>query len=321
MLHVLSLSSRGFGAAKSRSFSSMAVIKALRERTGAPILECKNALQQDDVNGDVEKAVDWLRKNGVAAASKRADKDAAEGLVGVAVSDCGKIGALVQLNSETDFVARNELFQTLLRTLTERTLDLGSDHLSQYKDLTAELLEDCGDDIADLGGKVRENIKLARAEVVNASTAEEGFVASYVHNALGPGMGTVGCLVGIEGVDGGKQASLLLGQQVALHVAAAAPLYLNVASVPVEATERESAILREQALASGKPENIVDKMIQGRIKKFYSEHCLLEQEFVVDDSKRSVKKVVSSEGGETASLIGFAWRKTGGTASGEKSGF
>ena len=129
------------------------------------------------------------------------------------------------------------------------------------------------------------------------------------------------CLVGIERVDGGKEASLLLGQQVALHVAAAAPLYLNVASVPVEATERESAVLREQALASGKPENIVDKMIQGRIKKFYSEHCLVDQEFVVDDSKRSVKKVVSSEGGEKASLIGFAWRKTGGTASGEKSGF
>ena len=296
-------------AGVSSQFSSMAEIKALRERTGAPILECKKALADDEVGGDLEKAIDWLRKKGVAAASKRADKDAAEGLVSVAVSDCGKIGACVEMNSETDFVARNELFQGLLREITQKSLTLSVEGSDGHTDVTEAVLGEYADQVAELGGKVRENIKLARAEVVQLS-GDDDIVVSYVHNALASGMGTMGCLVGIAG--NGELAGF--GQQVALHVAAAGPLYLDETHVPSDDVERESAVLREQALASGKPENIVDKMITGRIRKFFAETCLVDQEFVVDDTKRSVKKVAKEAGND---VKGFVWRKVGnGSASG-----
>ena len=291
------------------TLSTMAEIKALRERTGAPILECKKALADEEVEGDLEKAIDWLRKKGVAAASKRADKDAAEGLVSVAVSDCGKIGACVEMNSETDFVARNDLFQGLLREMTEKSLSLSAPGSDSHTNVTEAVLDEYADKVAELGGKVRENIKVTRAEVVRLS-GDEDRVVSYVHNVQAPGMGSMGCLVGVSG--SGDLAGF--GQQVALHVAAAGPLYLNETLVPAEDVEREADVLKERSLASGKPENIVDKIVTGQLRKFFSQLCLVDQEFVVDATKRSVKKVAKDAGND---IKGFVWRKVGsGSASG-----
>jgi elongation factor Ts len=302
-------------------------VKLLRDQTGAPMMECKKALQHEDVQGDVEKAVDWLRKHGIAAASKRSSKDAAEGLIALSLSPCKRFASVVELNSETDFVARNTLFQEALRKVADCALSLAENNVdknnttndSQYKNITNVLLEHKLDDgtnvsemIAELGGTVRENILLSNAEIV--SVGSNSSVTGYIHNQFAPNMGTMACIVGLE--DGNDTDDNTIANQIALHVTAAAPKYLTVNDIPEDDLEREASILREQGLASGKPADIVEKMVTGRMKKFHKEFCLIEQEFIVDDSKRTVKKVLKDNNSD---MSGFLWKKVGG--SGSVSGF
>ena len=304
-----------------RLFSTIKVsakdVKTLREQTGAPMMECKKALSHEDVQGDIEKAIDWLRKNGIAAASKRSSKDAAEGLIALSLSPCKRIASIVELNSETDFVARNTLFQEALRTVADHALTLATDDNNKngYKNITNELLENNLDNgtnvselIAELGGTVRENILLSNAEIITAD--DNSSITGYIHNQFAPNIGTMACIVGLQ--SGNDDVAT----QIALHVTAASPKYLNVQEIPDDDLEREASIFREQGLASGKPADIVEKMMKGRIKKFHKECCLIEQEFIVDDSKRTVKKVLKDH---NCDLTGFLWKKVGG--SGSVSGF
>ena len=232
-----------------------ALVKELRDKTGAGMMDCKRAL--DESKGDIEAAVDWLRKKGLAAAAKKAGRVAAEGLVGVATA--AKAGAVVEVNSETDFVARNELFQAFVRTVAA----LAVAHDRDVETLKAASFAGNGktveDELTDLIARVGENMVLRR---VKRLTVGQGHVASYVHNAVAPGLGKIGVLVALE-LAASEEVLAPLGRQLAMHVAAANPQYLDLASVPASALDRERAVLREQALESGKAEDIVDRMVEG----------------------------------------------------------
>jgi elongation factor Ts len=271
-----------------------ALVKDLREKTGAGMMDCKKALTE--TGGEVEAAVDWLRQKGLAAAAKKSSRVAAEGLVGVA-SERGR-AAMVEVNAETDFVARNEQFQAFVEAVAKIALKVGEDldaiKAAQYPDSTHTVAEQ----LTELIAKIGENMNLRRARVLSAPN---GVVATYVHSALRPGLGKIGVLVAIEG--GGEMAALeTLGRQVGMHIAAARPEALDITAVDPAALEREKAVLIAQARESGRPENIIEKMVEGRIRKYYEEVVLLEQVWVHDGESR-VKAVVSKSG---AKLIGFA---------------
>jgi elongation factor Ts len=275
-----------------------ALVKELREKTGAGMMDCKRAL--DDSAGDVEAAVDWLRKKGLAAAAKRAGRIAAEGLVGVATS--GRAGAVVEVNSETDFVARNADFQAFVQAVCRLAVD---------GDGTLEALlatpfpgssRSVDEELARLGATIGENLVLRR---VHRLAVTEGAVCSYMHNALGVGIGKIGVLVSLASTAPADRLSDT-GKPLAMHVAAANPLYLDIASVPASAIERERGVLREQARTSGKSEAIVERMVEGRLRKFYEEVVLLEQIFVVD-GERKIAKVVD----DAARAAGAPIRVTG----------
>ncbi len=262
-----------------------ALVKELRDKTGAGMMDCKRAL--GDTDGDVEAAVDWLRKKGLAAAAKKAGRVAAEGLIGVATAN--QAGAVVEVNSETDFVARNELFQDFVRRVAqlavaaERDVEAlkGASFAGNGKTVEGEL--------TDLIGRIGENMVLRR---VARLAVGQGYVASYVHNAVSPGLGKIGVLVALESA-AGEDVLAPLGRQLAMHVAAANPQYLDQASVPAVALDRERAVLREQAGATGKSADIVEKMVEGRLRKFYEEAVLLDQVYVIDGENR-VGKVVEA---------------------------
>lgn len=282
----------------------MAVIKAemvkvLREQTGAGMLDCKRALTEND--GDMEAAVDWLRTKGLAAAAKKAGRVAAEGLIGVAVVD-GTRGAVAEVNSETDFVARNATFQAFVETVARIAAAEGGD-VERIRAAKTGSGSTVGDELTNLIATIGENMSLRRAA---ALTVEKGVVASYTHNAAAPGLGKIGVLVALESA-GDTTRLAELGKSIAMHVAAANPQSLDIASVEPAALERERAILREQALASGKPEAIVDKMVEGRLRKFYEDTVLLEQVYVIDGETR-ISKVVDAaakELGTPVALTGF----------------
>ena len=259
------------------------LVKELREKTGAGMMDCKRALAE--TGGDIEASVDWLRKKGLAAAAKKAGRVAAEGLIGVAVR--GPVGAVVEVNSETDFVARNPAFQSFVKAVSGLALD-GDGELDTLKQTD---FPGSGRTVAEeqthLISTIGENIVLRR--VKRLSTAQGG-VFSYVHNSLGPGLGKIGVLVTLASSASDQQLAEL-GKQLAMHVAAANPLYLDTASVPQAALDRERAVLREQAQASGKPDSVVERMVEGRLRKFYEEFALLEQVFVVDQETK-ISKVV-----------------------------
>jgi elongation factor Ts len=277
-----------------------ALVKELREKTGAGMMDCKRAL--GDSNGDIEAAVDWLRKKGLSAAAKKAGRVAAEGLVGVATR--GTAGALVEVNSETDFVARNEAFQAFVRSVAELAV-IGEGELetltrTPYPGTGRTVEEELTHLIATIG----ENLVLRRASRLAVA---QGGVSSYMHNALGPGLGKIGVIVALESTAPAAALSDL-GRQLAMHVAAASPLYLDIASVPQAALERERGVLREQARSSGKSEGIVERMVEGRLRKFYEEVVLLEQIFVVDQETRIatvVENAAKAAGGPIA-VTGFA---------------
>ena len=275
-----------------------AAVKELRERTGAGMMDCKKALAEN--NGEMEASVDWLRAKGLAAAAKKAGRTAAEGLVGVAVQ--GKKGAVVEVNSETDFVAKNEQFQQFVRTVAQLALNSGSD-IEALGAATypggGSVAEALTNNIATIG----ENQSLRRAALLEVS---EGAVVSYVHNAVAPGLGKIGVLVALEG---GVPAETLqtLGKQIAMHIAAANPLALDAESLPADLIERERAIAMEKARESGKPANIVEKMVDGSIAKFRKDNALLSQLFVIDN-KTPVAEVVAQaakEAGSGIALKGF----------------
>ncbi len=261
-------------------------VKKLREQTGAGMLDCKKAL--DENKGDFEAAVDWLRKKGLATAAKKSGRVAAEGLVAVAVD--GSKGAIIEINSETDFVARNEQFQALVAEFAKAAIAAGGD--------IEKLKSEKGDQVTKAIATIGENISLRRAALV---TVSEGVVASYIHSAAKPGMGKIGVLVGVES-KADKAALNEVGKQIAMHIAAANPIALTRAEVPASNLEREKEIFAEQARASGKPADIIEKMVVGRINKFYGEVVLPEQLFIID-GKTKVEDVVKAKEKEIGAPI------------------
>lgn len=278
---------------------SASMVKALREKTGAGMMDCKKALT--DTQGDMEAAIDWLRKKGLSAAAKKSSRVAADGKV-VAISSATR-GVLLELNSETDFTAKNEKFQLYATTCANLLLQqdapdqVNLDHLLTlaYPDTGRTVQEELTQLIATIG----ENMNLRR---IVSLQVNQGMVATYIHMG-----GKIGVLVGLESA---APTAVLedLGKKVAMHVAAIAPAYLDRTSVPDEALAREKAILSDQARASGKPESIIEKMMIGRLDKFYGEACLLDQFFVMDQEK-TVSKVVEAaakEAGSPIRITGFA---------------
>ena len=278
-----------------------ALVKELREKTGVGMMDCKKALAETD--GDFEAAVDWLRKKGLSKAAKKADRVAAEGLV--AVSTDGGKGAVVEVNSETDFVARNEKFQAAVKEIA--ALAIGGD--GQVETLKASKLgsgESVEDKLTNLIATIGENMALRRAAVV---VAEPGVVASYVHNAAADDMGAIGVLVGLKST--GDAATLAeLGRKIAMHVAAGSPavaVSVDIDGVDPVIADKEREVFADQARASGKPENIVEKMVEGRMRKFYEEVVLLKQAFVMDPD-RTIEQVLADAGkelGATVEISGF----------------
>jgi elongation factor Ts len=278
---------------------TVALVKELRGTTGAGMMDCKKALTE--TAGDVQAAIDWLRKNGLAAAAKKAGRVAAEGLVGLVAE--GTRGALVEVNSETDFVARNEDFQGFVSQVATLALDAGGD----LEALGAAAYPDGGGTVGEaltgMIGTIGENMSLRRTATLQVS---QGVVAAYVHNQAAPGLGKIGVLVALDSTgDANKLAAF--GKQLAMHVAAAAPQAISAEDVDAAALERERSVLAEQARASGKPEEIVEKMVQGRLRKYYEEICLLEQAFVIDsDSKvRQAVEAAGEEAGAPVTVAGF----------------
>ena len=270
-----------------------ALVKNLRDKTGAPMMDCKKALTE--TAGELEAAVDWLRQKGLAAAAKKSSRVAAEGLVGVA-SAPGR-AAMVEVNAETDFVARNDQFQAFVEAVAKVALAVGQDldaiKAAQYPDSAQTV----GEHLTELIAKIGENMNIRRARVLSAPN---GVVATYVHAALRPGLGKIGVLVAMEG--GGELAALeTLGRQVGMHVAASRPEAIDISGVDPAALEREKAVLIAQARESGRPENIIEKMVEGRIRKYYEEVVLLEQVWVHDGESR-VKAVLAKAG---VKLLGF----------------
>jgi elongation factor Ts len=275
------------------------LVKELREKTGAGMMDCKRALSE--TSGDVEGAVDWLRKKGLAAAAKKAGRVAAEGLVAATVS--GQRGAVVEVNAETDFVARNETFQGFARAVAELALATGDDTEALKAAAFPGTGRSVGDELTHMIATVGENMALRRARRLQV---KNGIVVSYVHNALAPGLGKIGVLVALESTADAERLAGL-GRQLAMHVAAANPQYLDSASVDAAALERERGILKEQARSSGKADAIVDKMVEGRIRKFYEEVVLLDQVFVVDGESRVAKviEIAAKEFGAAVRVAGF----------------
>ena len=261
-----------------------AKVKELRETTGAGMLDCKKALVE--ANGNMDEAVDWLRKKGLASAAKKASRIAAEGLVSIYVE--GNKGAIAEVNSETDFVAKNDLFQDYVSDAAKVALaaageicDMKSFHCPKCNKTFEERL-------TDLIAKIGENMNLRRAAMLEVNN---GVIASYLHNACGSNLGKIGVLVALES-NADKEKLEELGKHIAMHIAASSPLFLDVASVDTASIEHEKAIFAEQAKASGKPENIIEKMVEGRVRKYFDEVVLEEQAYIMDPDKK-VKQVIA----------------------------
>lgn len=260
------------------------LVKELREKTGAGMLDCKKALVE--TSGNLEEAIDWLRKKGLSTAAKKAGRTASQGLVAVKVE--GKKGVVLEVNSETDFVARNADFQQFVANALDVSLKL--EQGADAETLKAEPMQDktVADTLVDLVAKIGENLSVRRLAVLSV---DNGVVVPYVHNAVAPNMGKIGVLVALESKAG--EADLqTLGKQIAMHIAATSPVSLSIEEVPEDLVQREKDIIFEQARSTGKPEAIIEKMVEGRLRKFYEEVVLLEQDFVVDNEKK-IKDVLS----------------------------
>jgi len=259
------------------------LVQELREKTSAGMMDCKKALVEN--NGDIEAAADWLRQKGIVKAASKAGRVAASGLV--TVVKCDNMGCVVELNAETDFVAKNDKFQALVANVANKAMELAGDF-----DATLAAVKD---DIAATISTIGENMSLRRIAKVDGD-----HVYTYVHNALVPGMGQIGVVVAINGTDPRIDE---IGNKIAMHIAANKPEFMTIADVDPKAVEREKKVFIESGATAGKPENIVEKMVEGRIKKWYAESVLEEQPFVMDPSK-TVKDVIAEHGGK---LAGYAF--------------
>jgi elongation factor Ts len=274
------------------------LIKRLRENTGAGMMDCKKALSE--MKGEFDDAVDWLRKKGLAAAQKKAGRVAAEGLVAVVVE--GGRGAVVEVNSETDFVARNDKFQGFVGAVAKLAAQS-----KDLQELTGKTMPGEGktvaDKLTDLVATIGENMSLRRMATLSAGT---GVVASYVHSALAPGLGKIGVLVALEST-GNKEKLAALGKQIAMHVAATNPQALSIEAVDTAVVERERAVLTDKAKASGRPEAVIGKMVEGGLRKFFEDAALLEQTYVIDNESK-IKDVIeraAKEVGAPVKVAGF----------------
>ena len=259
------------------------LVQELREKTSAGMMDCKKALVEN--NGDIEAAADWLRQKGIVKAASKAGRVAASGLV--TVVKCDNMGCVVELNAETDFVAKNDKFQALVASVAKKAAELQGD----FEATLAAVKDDIAATISTIG----ENMSLRRIAKVNGD-----HIYTYVHNALVPGMGQIGVVVAIDGDDAKIDE---IGNKIAMHIAANKPEFMTIADVDPKAVEREKKVFIESGATAGKPENIVEKMVEGRIKKYYGESVLEEQPFVMDPSK-TVKEVIAEHGGK---LAGYAY--------------
>jgi len=276
-----------------------ALVKELREKSGAGMMDCKKAL--NETNGDMDAAIDWLRTKGLAAAAKKSGRVASEGLVAISVS--GTLGALVELNSETDFVSRNDDFQTFAKTLSSLALtasDIEALKAMDYPNTGRTVAEELTHKIATIG----ENMSLRRMEKVSV---ESGAIVPYIHNATADGLGRIGVLVGLSS---SADSAVLsgVGKQIAMHIAATTPASISVDDLDPEMVARERDVLIEQAKASGKPQEIAEKMVEGRLRKYYEEVVLLEQTFVIDGETKvgNVIEAAAKDAGADIKLTHFA---------------
>ncbi|KQS55982.1 elongation factor Ts [Brevundimonas sp. Leaf363] len=266
-----------------------ALVMELRAKSGVGMMDCKKALQETD--GDINAAIDWLRAKGLSKAAKKADRVAAEGLVAVASKEvgAGEVGAAVEFNAETDFVARNELFQNAANAFAARGLE--HDTLEALHGATLENGNTIQDEITNMIATIGENMQLRRAARLSV---DEGVVATYVHNAVSPGVGRIGVLVALHGA-GDKTKLRELGRKIAMHVAATAPLSLNTDDLDPAAVEKERAVLTEKAKEEGRPENMIDKIVSGQIAKFQKDVVLTKQPFVMNPDL-TIEQLVAEEG-------------------------
>lgn len=280
-----------------------ALVKELREKSGAGMMDCKKALTENA--GDIEQAMDWLRTKGLSKAAKKSDRVAAEGLVAIALRNDGPggVGAAVELNSETDFVARNELFQQAARAIAQTALDVESGQVEHIQ------AAPCGDStvndvVTNLIATIGENMMVRRAA---RFAVDQGVVSAYVHNATTPELGRIGVLVALNSAASDRAALLDLGRKIGMHIAATQPQSLTTDDLDPAVVERERAIFSEQAAASGKPANIIANMVEGRIRKFYEEVVLLKQAFVMNPDQ-TVEQMLVEQGkalGAPITIAGF----------------
>ena len=280
-----------------------ALVKELREKSGAGMMDCKKALTE--TGGDIEAGMDWLRTKGLSKAAKKADRIAAEGLIALALREdgAGMTGAVVEVNAETDFVARNEKFQTAARAIARTALDVegGVDRLAEAKVESGETVSEL---LTGLIATIGENMTARR---MARFVVPAGVVASYVHNAVAPDLGRIGVLTALQSTASDKAKLTEIGRKIGMHIAATSPLSLSVEDIDPAAVERERAIFAEQAAQSGKPPQVVEKMVEGRIRKFYEEVVLLKQAFVMNPDQ-TVEQFVAAEAkalGTPVALTGF----------------
>lgn len=276
---------------------SASLVKELRDKTGAGMMDCKAAL--GETNGDLEAAVDWLRKKGLAKAAKKAGRIAAEGLIGIAVK--GKKGVVVEVNSETDFVARNDLFQGLVRMVAQVALDVGTDveAIAAAKVGDTTIAEALSSAIATIG----ENMTLRRAAGLEVA---QGVIGQYVHASVGEGLGKIGVIVALESA-GQADELVALGRLVAMHIAASNPQAVDEAGVDPVVVAREKEVIADKARQQGKPDKVIEKIVESGIKTFYKEVCLLDQPYIHDTGKSVAQALKEAEGkvGSAIKVTGF----------------
>ncbi len=280
---------------------SASMVKELRDKTGAGMMDCKQALVEN--NGDIEASVDWLRKKGLSKAAKKSGRVAAEGLIGAMVE--GGIGTLVEVNSETDFVARNSQFQDMVREITKLSLKAEGDLAKLLALPFPGTSNNVEAHVKEMVATIGENMSVRRTDALTASA--DGVVIDYVHNRVGDGLGKMGVLVSLEST-GDKAKLAEFGRQVAMHIAAASPLSVTVEELDKSVIERERAIYLEQAAASGKPQEIVEKMVEGRLRKEYFQQVVLLQQVFVLDGKSTVEQAVKDAAasvGAPVKIVGF----------------
>ena len=262
--------------------SDAQLIKTLREKTGAGMMDCKKALAE--ANSNIEEAVDWLRKKGLAAAAKKSGRTAADGLVVTASSDDALEASVVEMNAETDFVARNTQFQDMVTTIGNAALNVNSTEELSKASINGKTVEET---VQNMIAVIGENMMLRRMKKI---TVSQGAVATYIHSATAPNLGKIGVLVALESA-GSKDSLLDLGRKIAMHIAATSPKSLSTDDLDPSEIERERSVLIEQAKESGRPDDVIQKMVEGRLRKFYEEVVLLEQTFVID-GKTKVKEAI-----------------------------